>query len=103
MSELFLGMISGTSIDGVDAVLAEIGDTDFRILDAVTTPFPPPLHARLHNLVVTPQTSLRDFGTLDFAVGRHFAECALSLIAAAGRSPNEVADREPRPNGLPRT
>jgi anhydro-N-acetylmuramic acid kinase len=91
MSELFLGMISGTSMDGVDAVLAEIGDADFRILNAATTPFPTPLRERLETLVVTAQTSLRDFGALDVAVGRFFAECALSLIGATGRKPVEVA------------
>ena len=91
MSELFLGMISGTSLDGVDAVLAEIGDTDFRIVDAATTAFPEPLHARIHSLVVTPQTSLRDFGALDVAVGRFFADCALTLISRAGLRPDEIA------------
>ena len=91
MSELFLGMISGTSLDGVDAVLAEIGDTDFRIVDAATTAFPEPLHARIHSLVVTPQTSLRDFGALDVAVGRFFADCALTLISRAGLKPDEIA------------
>jgi 1,6-anhydro-N-acetylmuramate kinase len=60
MSNLFLGMISGTSIDGVDAVLAEIGDNDFRIVGANTTPFPADLHARLRKLVETPETSLRE-------------------------------------------
>jgi anhydro-N-acetylmuramic acid kinase len=90
MNELFLGMISGTSIDGVDAVLAEIGDADFRILDAATTPFPTALHDRLQTLVVTPQASLLEFGALDVAVGRFFAECALSVISAAGRKPADV-------------
>jgi anhydro-N-acetylmuramic acid kinase len=91
MSELFLGMISGTSIDGVDAVLAEIGDTEFRIRSAATTPFPEPLHRRLQTLVETPQTSLRDFGALDVAVGRFFAQCALALISQAGCKPEQIA------------
>jgi anhydro-N-acetylmuramic acid kinase len=91
MSELFLGMISGTSIDGVDAVLAEIGETEFRILGAATTPFPAALHDRLQTLVETPQTSLAELGTLDVAVGRFFAECAQKLILAAGRKPEQIA------------
>jgi anhydro-N-acetylmuramic acid kinase len=90
MSDLFLGMISGTSIDGVDAVLAEIGDDDFRIVGANTTPFPADLHARLRKLVEIPQTSLRDLGALDVAVGRFFAECALKLIASCGLRPENV-------------
>jgi anhydro-N-acetylmuramic acid kinase len=91
MSDLFLGMISGTSIDGVDAVLAEIRDDKFRIVGANTTPFPADLHTRLRKLVETPQTSLRDLGSLDVAVGRFFGECALKLIASSGRQPEDVA------------
>jgi len=91
MSDLFLGMISGTSIDGVDAVLAEIGDTDFRIVGANTTPFPADLHARLRKLVEVPRAELRDLGALDVAVGRFFAECALALIASSGLRPEDVA------------
>ncbi len=102
MSDLFLGMISGTSIDGVDAVLAEIGDDDFRIVGANTTPFPTDLHARLRKLVEAPQTSLRELGALDVAVGRFFAECALGLIASSGLRPEDIdGDRQPRTDGLP--
>jgi len=91
MKDLFLGMISGTSIDGVDVVLTEIDDNECRIVRAKTTPFPPNLLARLQKLVETPQTSLQDLGALDVAVGRFFAECALELIAAAGLKPIDIA------------
>jgi anhydro-N-acetylmuramic acid kinase len=91
MSDLYLGMISGTSIDGVDAVLAAIGDKDFRIVAANTTPFSDDLHARLRKLVETPQTSLRELGALDVAAGQFFADCALRLIASAGLEPSEIA------------
>jgi anhydro-N-acetylmuramic acid kinase len=91
MNDLYLGMLSGTSIDGVDAVLVELSDNDCRIVRATTTPFPPALLARLQKLVETPQTSLRNLGALDVAVGRFFAECALDSIAAAGFKPTDIA------------
>lgn len=91
MSDLYVGMISGTSVDGVDAVLAEIRAQDCRILKATTTPYPPPLLARLQSLIEAPETSLRDLGALDVAVGRFFAHCALKLISAAGHKPAEIA------------
>jgi len=84
MSELYLGMISGTSIDGVDAVLVEFAERGCRIVDATTTPFPPRLLARLQRIVEVPQTPLRELGALDHAVGAFFAGCALDLIARAG-------------------
>jgi len=91
MSDLYLGILSGTSIDGVDVVLAEIGDDHCRIVAAKTTPFPLELHARLQGLVEKPEISLKALGALDVAVGRFFAECALELIGAAGLKPTNVA------------
>ena len=91
MNDLYLGMLSGTSIDGVDAVLVEIGDDDCRLVGAKTTAFPPELLARLQRLVETPQTSLRDLGALDVAVGRFFGQCALELIASASLKPTDIA------------
>ena len=84
MSELYLGMISGTSIDGVDAVLVDFGDRSCRIIEAATTPFPPQLLARVRSIVEVPQTALRELGALDHAVGAFFAVCALDLITRAG-------------------
>ena len=84
MSELFVGLISGTSVDGVDAVLAALDDDSARIVAAATTPFPPELLSRLRRIIETPQTTLRELGTLDHAVGSFFASCATSLLRSAG-------------------
>ncbi len=82
--ELYLGMISGTSIDGVDAVLVDFGDRSCRVIEAATTPFPPRLLARVRRIVEVPHAELRELGGLDHAVGAFFAGCALDLIARAG-------------------
>jgi anhydro-N-acetylmuramic acid kinase len=84
MSELYLGLMSGTSIDGVDAVLADINDTSCQVLHAATTAFPAPLLARLSRIVEVPQTTLRELGALDHALGEFFADCALDLVQRSG-------------------
>ncbi len=91
MSELYVGLMSGTSMDGVDAVLSAIDDSTCRVLNASTTPFPAPLRERLERLVTTPTPSLRDLGTLDHALGRFFAECALELLARSNVGRQDVA------------
>jgi anhydro-N-acetylmuramic acid kinase len=90
MRELYLGMMSGTSIDGVDAVLTEIDDGSCVVLRAATTPFPPALLARLRRIVEVPQASLRELGSLDHAVGKFFGDCALRLLQDAGVDPAAV-------------
>jgi anhydro-N-acetylmuramic acid kinase len=91
MGELYLGLISGTSMDGVDCVLADIDDAECRIRYAATLAYPPELGARLRALVERPQVSLRELGSLDAAVGRYFAECAVRSLAEAGVAPEAVA------------
>jgi len=90
MPELYLGLISGTSVDGVDAVLADLTDERCRIVAAQTTAFPPALRQRVVQLIETPMVSLAELGSLDVALGRFFAECALALLSVAGRRPGEI-------------
>lgn len=91
MADLYIGLISGTSVDGVDAVLAEFGDRECRIARAQTTPYPSELAERVRSLIETPTTSLAALGALDVAVGRFFAACAAALIRSAALMPAEVA------------
>jgi anhydro-N-acetylmuramic acid kinase len=91
MGENYLGLMSGTSTDGVDAVLAEIDEQRCLILEARTFAYPDDIAIRLRRLIETPRTSLRDLGSLDRAVGSFFARCSLELIHEAGREPTDVA------------
>ncbi len=84
MSELYAGLISGTSIDGVDAALVEFGNRECTLVHSCTTPYPAKLHERVRTLIDDPQTTLAELGAVDVALGRFFAHCANELIDAAG-------------------
>ena len=40
MDGLYIGLMSGTSMDGVDAVIVELDETQCEIHQAQTTPYP---------------------------------------------------------------
>ena len=80
MSELYIGLMSGTSLDGVDVVLVEFDRTECIVHDANTSPFPQKLTTRLRRIVQTPESSLEELGTLDVALGRFFAESVRQLV-----------------------
>ena len=88
-----VGLMSGTSADGIDAVLAELTGcgpaTGFEILAFETREIPPDIRARLFALF-EPDASLDEFSRLNVVLGEAFAEAALDVIAAAGRAPSEV-------------
>ena len=47
MAELYVGLMSGTSLDGVDAVLVDLGGPQLRVLGHCCAPFPNALKAEL--------------------------------------------------------
>jgi anhydro-N-acetylmuramic acid kinase len=91
MARYFLGMISGTSVDGVDAALCDFGERECRVVAARTFAYPPAIESRIHTLIRAGEARLTEIGALDVAVGRFFADCALALIQGAGLAPRDIA------------
>ncbi|MGH7058000.1 MAG: anhydro-N-acetylmuramic acid kinase, partial [Acetobacteraceae bacterium] len=89
---LFLGLMSGTSMDGVDAALVRFGAGDVELLAARTTPYAPSLRMALGVLAagMTPDDQLDELGRLDAAVGDAFGAAAAALLVEAGLAPESV-------------
>ena len=79
---LYLGLISGTSADSIDAVLVRFGAAAPQTLAHLAHPWPEPLRRRLLALAQGEATpDLDQLGQLDVELGDHFAEAALHLLA----------------------
>ena len=93
---LFLGLISGTSADGIDAALVEFPDPDnaagLQLRAARVQPWAPVLRERLVALGQGGELrSLDELGWLDVQVAQAFADAALALLEDAGIAPSAVA------------
>lgn len=87
---LFLGLISGTSVDGIDVALASF-DPVPRLHDALTHPYPGELRARLLELAQGDgATTLDEIGALDARIAECFADAALKLLERVGIPPAGV-------------
>lgn len=90
MTELYIGLMSGTSQDGLDAVLVEFDDGVCSLRAATTTAFPDGLADDLASLVREARIELRALGTLSTRFGEFAAERVLALIATAGIDSRDV-------------
>jgi anhydro-N-acetylmuramic acid kinase len=79
---LFIGLMSGTSVDAIDAVLVEFVGPKVQVHAVYSHPWPTLLRETL--LILSQQTreqsTLHDIAPLDIKVGELFAEACLALL-----------------------
>jgi anhydro-N-acetylmuramic acid kinase len=86
---LYVGLMSGTSMDAVDAVVVEFA-AGVRLLATESTPIPAPLQAQLREIARPGHCDLDRLGELDAELGELFASAALAAIGSAGLAPERV-------------
>lgn len=91
MSELWVGLISGTSADGVDAALVRIAGAALApdVLAFCSLPFEPELTERVHGLLAG-TADLRELGRLDVELGARFADAALEVMRKGSVASTDV-------------
>lgn len=89
-----VGMMSGTSVDGVDAALVEISGTDsepkVKLLAFENKPYPPQVREKIFSLFTPANATVDKVGYMNFLLGEIYAKIALSVIEKAGMKPEEI-------------
>ncbi len=80
-----IGLISGTSVDGIDAALVDISgsttDLDVRLIAGKTYPYPEDLRQQILAVCGGAALSVAELAELDDAIAHQFAQAALSIQA----------------------
>ncbi|HYK52091.1 MAG TPA: anhydro-N-acetylmuramic acid kinase [Candidatus Eremiobacteraceae bacterium] len=82
-----IGLMSGTSADGIDVAAVDVdldreaARPDIRVLNFVTLPYDPAVHARLLSTSSSPSTPINQLGELNVAVGEALGNAALEAAA----------------------
>ncbi len=80
-----IGLISGTSVDGIDAALVDVvgSQTDLQVMLVAGQTFPYPAHLRSQILSVCSGSalSMAELAKLDDAIAQEFASAALTIQA----------------------
>ncbi len=84
MSELYIGLMSGTSLDGVDGVLADLANDEVRVLAHSAAAMPPDLAQELLALNAPGANELHRGALAANALVRLYARVVVDLLANAG-------------------
>ena len=93
-SKKIVGLMSGTSTDGVDASLVEVKgkglETEVDLIAFETLPFPEDIRQRIFELFNPEKSSVDKICQMNFLIGEIFAETAIKVIKSANLMLNNV-------------
>lgn len=91
---LGVGLMSGTSVDGIDSALVEIsGSPDYphvALRAFENKPYPPEVRRQIFELFEPKAATVERLGSMNFLLGELYAAAALSVITKGGVTPEQV-------------
>lgn len=88
--EIYIGVMSGTSMDGIDTALVSIENDTIQLLAANEYPMPSPLKQRLLDICLGQSTNLKEIGILDHQLGHLFADAVLKLLEVSNYAADQI-------------
>ena len=87
---LYIGLMSGTSMDGIDAVLVKIDPQSTSLIHAINTPYDDSVLSALTTCIDNHSLSWKAIGSINNLIGEHFALSTLELLKQAQVDPKEI-------------
>jgi anhydro-N-acetylmuramic acid kinase len=80
MTELYIGLMSGTSVDGIDAVLVDLENQKPNVIATHFEKMPEVLRQSILDICAPGNDEINRMGELDYLLGRQFAFTANTLL-----------------------
>jgi len=90
MRELYIGIMSGTSVDAADAVLVDFSQGNIKLLTQLSLPWPAEIRTKILALAAGCADEIDAFGDLDILIAQHFAALTLKLLETTDFSPQDI-------------
>jgi anhydro-N-acetylmuramic acid kinase len=91
MSQLYMGLMSGTSVDGIDVALVDFSQPQPQLIAFDCQPFPQAIKQQIQHISLPNQPiTLQAYGALDCQLGHLFADAVNQLLAQENISPTLI-------------
>ncbi len=88
--QYYVGLISGTSVDGVDAVVLRVSANKLNLIATHAAPYPQALRDAILSLAQPGIGEIDRLGQTDASIADCFAQAALQVIDEAGLTPSDI-------------
>ncbi|RKZ96194.1 MAG: anhydro-N-acetylmuramic acid kinase [Gammaproteobacteria bacterium] len=89
---LYIGVMSGTSLDGIDIAIVDVTNNNkCQLIAAQTFPFPTALHDKLLALITSQQCALKELGEVDVELGQITAQAINHLLTKHQLDANNIS------------
>lgn len=89
-NEYYIGIMSGTSIDAIDAALVDFSSHPPQLIASHTKPFPENLQRELNALCSPGNDEINRLGAACHQLGKLFAQTVKELLTSAKIDPNQI-------------
>lgn len=87
---LYIGLMTGTSVDGIDCALVEINDNQIKLVEQFSAPLADKVTQQIHQLTQPGNDEIEILGSLDRELGIAYADACLALLQKANVPPQDV-------------
>ena len=82
----FIGLLSGTSVDGIDAALVDINENQIQIVETFDKPFSAAIKKQIQDLIKSQTIDLKNYSKLDYQLATEFS-IAVNLLLEKAKIP----------------